>query len=103
MISKVKKIVKKLLGIQPQPEAPVLGIAEKRLQELIEMEQEMLERKQFVLRQRGANEAAKKLLHSMEANGLLPYQVKKLEAEFCLEDLEFSAQFRRILNGEDED
>ena len=103
MISKVKKIVKKLLGLNAQPEMPALGEAEKRLQELIEMEQEMLQRQLYVERQRGANKKVQTLLSSMKANGLLPYQVEELEAKFCLEDLEFSAQFRRILNGEDED
>jgi len=101
MISKVKKIVKKLLGLDIQPQQPTLGNAEKRLQELLKLEQEMLQRQLFVQRQRGANEKAKNLLASMKGSGLLPHQIEKLEKEFLLEDEKYAKEFRRILNGED--
>lgn len=102
MLSKIKKLFKELLGIQPQPTStPDLGVAEKRLQDLLALEQEMLERKCFLERQRGANKKAELLLLSMKANGLLPYQIEKDEKEFLFEEEEFSVKFRRILNGED--
>lgn len=102
MLSKVKKLFKELLGIQPQPPStPTLGVAEKRLLELLALEQEMLQRKDFLARQRGAQETAKRLLLSMKANGLLPYQVRDEEFFFNKEEEEFSAEFHRILNGED--
>lgn len=101
MINKIKKIVKALLGIQPQTETPVLGIAEKRLQELLTLEQEMLDKKTFIEKQKVANKKVQTLLSSMKANGLLPHQIKKLEKEFLLEDEQFAEEFRRILNGKD--
>lgn len=101
MINKIKKIVKGWLGIQPQSEEPFLGIAEKRLQAFLALEQEMLDKKMFIEKQRAANEKAKKLLCSLKGQGLLPYQVEKLEEEFLLEDKQFAEEFRRILNGED--
>lgn len=94
------KLVKSWLGTQ---QAPSLGPSEKRMEKLLKLEQEMLERTAFVERQRGANETAKKLLASMKANKLLPYQVQKLEEEFLVEDKDFVVEFHRILNGEDED
>lgn len=102
MLSKIKKLFKELLGIQPQPTStPDLGVAEKRLQDLLALEQEMLERKCFLERQREAQQTAEVLLYSMKANGLLPHQIEKDELLFKKEEEEFSVKFRRILNGED--
>lgn len=101
MLSKIKKLVKKLLGVQSQSEAPLLSVAEKRLQDLLALEQEMLERKNFVERQREAQQTAELLLYSMKANGLLPHQIEKMEQDLVKEEGEFSIKFHRILSGED--